>query len=143
MAGEPLVYDLTPMTRKADEGRRFVISGFDIKKRTMLIGGLALVPGLVMTGILFKWLQMWSLLSIPLFLALAFWLFEWRSSQGMKLRNWRALLDKRQASNGQFYICGHPVDVMYSDITFVRTATVPVERKVTISDDPFEFEEAS
>lgn len=138
-----LVYDLTPMTRKADAGRRFVISGFDIAKRTMLIGGLALVPGAALTGILFPMLQMWSILAIPICIIAAFWLFEGRSSQGMKLRNWQTLVDKRKNRSGQFYICGHPIDVMYSDITFVRSLTVPVERPKSETEDLFAIGGAS
>lgn len=141
MSEGPLVYDLTPMTRKADQGRRFVIGGFDIQKRTMLIGGLALVPGLVLTGSLFPVVGAYSLIAIPIFLALAFWLIEGRSSQGMKLRNWHTMLDKRRSRNGQFFICGHPIDVTYSDVTFVRRLTNPIEQPNRDVADMFAIEE--
>lgn len=125
----PLVFDLTPMTRGADKGRRFVIGGFDLEKTTLVVGGISIIPGLVLTGFLFPLMQMWALLFPVLTVAIGFWLIVGRSTQGMKLKNWQTLLDKQKNRSGQFFICGHPIDITYSDITYVRSLTTPVERK--------------
>lgn len=146
MSEAPLVYDLTPMTRKADQGRRFVIGGFDIQKRTLLIGGVGFVPGAALTGMLYPMLGIWAILLIPFTMAAAFWLIEGRSSQGMKLRNWQTLLDKKKNRNGAFFICGHEIDVDHSDITILRSLTAPVNRTKTedsFVDDLFALEDAA
>lgn len=146
MSEAPLVYDLTPMTRKADQGRRFVIGGFDIQKRTLLIGGVGFVPGAAITGLLYPMLGVWALLFIPFTMVMAFWLIEGRSSQGMKLRNWQTLLDKKKTRNGDFFICGHEIDVEQSDIHVIRSLTAPVVRtksESSFADDLFSLEEVA
>lgn len=125
----PIIYDLTPMTRNADEQRRWVIKGFDLPKRGILIGGIAFIPGIIITAFLFNFFGIYSVFSLAIVELIAFWAFEGRSRQGMKLRNYQTILDKRRTKEGQFFICGNPIDISDHEVTYVRQRTVPVNRK--------------
>lgn len=139
MSSAPLVYDLTPMTRKADSGRRIVIWGFDMQKRALLLGAIGFVPGVIFTAITYPFLGVWSLSFILLFIIAVFWAIEGRSSRGLKMHNWQTQLDKRKSKNGKFFVCGHEIELLTAEVCYIRSYTLPVERvNETTVDDLFE-----
>lgn len=124
----PLVYDLTPMTRHADSKRQIVVKGFDLPKRGLAIFTLALIPAIIVAAILWPLLGANALIALVVVELAAFWLFEGRSRSGMRLRNYQSILDSRRTKDGQFFVCGQPIEPRASELTYVRTVTRPVER---------------
>ena len=138
----PWVYDLTQMTKHADKDRSLVIGTIEMSKRMWVIVVLGLVAGIFGTAILAPFLGVNSVFVIPLFILAAWFLFEARSSRGMKLRNWETLLDKQKNRNGRFFVCGHEVHVGKSNIVILRSLTTPVTRDGVGDDSIFQKDNA-
>ncbi len=136
----PVIFNLTPLTRQANDQRRFVVKGFDIPRRGLLIFLAAFLPALfaaMFAAILF------GVYAIAVFAAvegLAFWLIEGHSRQGMQLRNWQSIRDRKNARDGQVFVCGHPVDVLDAEIKYVRQRTAPVDKPKHDVYDIFDLE---
>jgi hypothetical protein len=123
------LYLLTPMTgRTSGADRTTVIGTVEMKWRTFWIAVFAMVPGGILTGIFFPMLNVWALLWIPAVEAAAFLLIERRSKEGLRLRTYQAMFDKKRSNVNTFYLCGQPVDVSGETFGTIRQITVPVYR---------------
>lgn len=129
MAGINSLYLLTPMTgRTSSADRTTVIGTVEMKWRTFWIAVFAMVPAGVLSALFAPMLGSWALLWIPLVEGAAFLLIEGRSKEGLKLRTYQTLFDKKRSSVNTFFLCGRPVDVSGDSFGTVRQITVPVHR---------------
>lgn len=126
-----VVFDLTPMTRRADAKRNIVIKGFETQKRRLVVGGAGLVVGLVVGGILSPWIGVLSVIPMILCVVAAIWLFDARTSKGLRLRNWDAIRDRRRTAKPQFVLCGHVVQPSATTLSRIRPLAVPIARTDT------------
>ena len=123
------LYLLTPMTgRTSSADRTTVIGTVEMKWRTFWIAVLAMVPGGILAAIFFPMLQSWALLWIPLVEGAAFLLIERRSREGLRLRTYQAMFDKKRSNINTFHLCGQPVHVGGEGFGTIRQITVPVHR---------------
>ena len=120
---ELTVYALTGMTRDASAQRRMVIQGFDIPARVFMVMLAAAGPALVITLIGWALVGSYAIVLLPAFLAGVFVLVEGRSRSGLRLRNYQALLDRKRASNGRWFVCGEEFDPLHgSAITIISSS---------------------
>lgn len=132
MAGINSCYSLTAMTgRKSGTDRTTVIGTVEMRLRTFWIAVIALIPGAILTAITFFFVQEWSFLCIPAVEAAAFYLIERRSTDGLRLRTYQHLLDRKRAVNGVFFLCGQPIEVTGQSFGTIRQITVPVPAPAT------------
>ncbi|MET4144035.1 hypothetical protein [Arthrobacter sp. UYCo732] len=123
------LYLLTPMTgRTSGADRTTVIGTVEMKWRTFWIAVFAMVPAGVLTAIFFPMLGSYAMLWIPIVQAAAFVLIERRSKDGLQLRTYQAMFDKKRSAVNTFYLCGQPVDVSGETFGTIRQITVPVYR---------------
>lgn len=129
MAAINSLYLLTPMTgRTSGSDRTTVIGTVEMKWRTFWIGVFAMVPGGILTAVFFPMLNTWALLWFPIVVGAAFMLIERRSKEGLQLRTYQAMFDKKRSNVNTFYLCGQPVDVSGERFGTIRQVTVPVYR---------------
>jgi hypothetical protein len=139
----PKVYDLTPLTRSFNQ-RRVVIQGFDVSLRSLIVFLVGLAPSLILTAIAWTVLGMYALLMLVLGEVATFWLIEGRSRGGLRLKNYRALIDRKRSMSGSFICCWQPIDVTNGTWASVVAAAVPVDRSTapqSPATDPFLFRE--
>lgn len=129
MASINSLYLLTPMTgRTSGADRTTVIGTVEMKWRTFWIVVIAMVPAGILTAMFFPLLESWALLWIPMVEGAAFLLIERRSKEGLRLRTYQVMFDKKRSNVNTFYLCGQPVDVSGETFGTVRQITVPVFR---------------
>lgn len=139
MASINSLYLLTPMTgRESGAERTTVIGTVEMRLRTFWIGLFALGPGAILTMIFYPMLDVWALLWLIIIEVAAFWLFEKRQSDGLKLRTWQGLFDKKKSNLNTFFLCGQPISVSDSKFGQIRMTAAPVTPPA--ADDIFEFE---
>jgi len=124
----PTVYVLTDITRKANQNRRVVIQGFDVRWRTVVILGATAVPAIVLGIIGWSLAQQFGLILPPLFIGGAFYLIEHRTRTGLQLPMYRTILDRRRSSIGKFFMCGREIDPAAMPAVTLMASTVPVHR---------------
>lgn len=116
------MFMLTPMTGKAAaESRTVIISGFEIGFKTFVLCCIGALPGLALAIVTYPLLGSGSILMIPVGILAILYLFQSRSRDGLKLRTWQTMVDKRKAAINQFFICGEAVD-LDADGAFVVVA---------------------
>lgn len=121
-----MVFDLTPLTRGAAAERRAVIQGFEIRWQTLVVAALSAIPGLLLTVILWPWLDSMAILVIPATVGAALWLINGRASRGMQLRNWQSLSNKARSDSGRFFVSGASYDPLATTRGVIQMASVPV-----------------
>lgn len=120
------MFMLTPMTGKeAAESRTVIISGFEVGFKTFVICCLAAFPGLILAIIFYPFLGSGALLMFPLAIGGCLYLFQSRSREGLKLRTWQTMVDKKKASVNQFFMCGVVIDLDDDGEFTVAANTVP------------------
>jgi hypothetical protein len=119
------IFCLTPLTRSGGE-RRVLISGFDVRWRTFVIAAFAAFPALIATMIVWIFAGQLALVMIPIVEGGAFWLVESRQRNGLHLRQYQAMADRRKATTGRFYCCGVQIDPSRSEFGMIMANTVPV-----------------
>lgn len=130
MAAINSLYLLTPMTgRTSGADRTTVIGTVEMRLRTFWIAVIAMVPAGLLTAIFSPMLGSFAFLWIPVIQAAAFFLIERRTKDGLQLRTYQALRDKKRSSVNTFYLCGQPVDVTGETFGTIRQITVPVHRE--------------
>ena len=128
MAAIKSLYSLTPMTgRTSGQDRTTVIGTVEMKWRTFWIAIFALIPGGFLTAIFFIILREWAFLWIPVVEIAAFYLIERRTSDGLNVRTYQAIVDKKNSKINTFYLCGQPVDVHDDAHGIIRQITMPVK----------------
>lgn len=123
----PDVYVLTDITRRSSEQRRVVVSGFDVRWRSVVMCMIGTPPGLMLVGIGWVFLGQYALLLLPLTIVGLFVLVDGKSKAGLGLPLWRTLLDRKQSSVGKFFMCGVEIDPLDEPIVNIVLSTVPVE----------------
>jgi hypothetical protein len=118
------VYTLTSLTgRKRNVGRTIIINGFEFGRRALIIVaisvGASLIPALVLSSLFGPLL---FILTPGVFVAAAFILFESRSRQGLQVRLYQSILDKKKANTNEFYICFRPVSETLGSSNIVRSS---------------------
>lgn len=127
MATINALYLLTPMTgRTSGAGRTTVIGTVEMKWRTFWIIVFSMAPAGILTAVFFPLLQSWSFLWIPIVIGAAFFLFDRRSKDGLRLRTYQAMFDKRRSNVNTFFLCGQPIEVAGEEFGTIRQLTVPV-----------------
>lgn len=122
------IYDLTPLTLKANEGRRISFQGFDLDRRHFWIVVCSSVVVLPVVSICYQVLGMGvlALLLAPILYALPFFLIETRSQEGLKLRRYQALLDSRTGNTGKFMVCNKEIQPATYRPRLLRALSLPV-----------------
>lgn len=128
MAAYGSLYSLTPMTgRTSGSERTTVIGTVEMKWRTFWIGIFALIPGGFLTLMFFFLIREWAFLWIPIVEIAAFYLIERRTGDGLNVRTYQAIVDKKKSNINTFYLCGQPVDIEDDKHGIIRQITVPVK----------------
>lgn len=86
-------------------------------------------PGLLVAIILFPLLAEWAILAIPVFIGAGFYLFHWKSQDGLEQRKYKQFLNKAKSNNGKFMRGMAPVEIGKFELKWiVRTVgEVPYE----------------
>lgn len=143
MAAYGSLYSLTPMTgRTSGSERTTVIGTVEMKWRTFWVAAFSAVPGGLLSAIFFPIFNVWAFLWLPTVIAAAFFLFERRSRDGLGLRTYKAMLDKKNSNANTFFLCNMPIEVGAADFGTIRQLTVPVHRPTDAQPAaPADFEE--
>lgn len=130
MAAINSLYLLTDMTGRASGSERtMIVATLEMKMRTFWIGLAAAVPGLILTALFYPLVGIWALTWLVLTEAAAFFLIEKRTADGLRLRTYQTLLDKKRSNKDTFYLCGQPVDVGSTEFGKIQQITAPVHRE--------------
>lgn len=130
------VYVLTDVTRKASEQRRVVISGFDVRWRTVAIAMVGAVPGIALAGILWPLLNTTAILALPATIGVIYFMVEFRSKSGLHLPMWKQIADKRKSTVGSYFMCNVEIDPMAQRHFLIQRSSVTVEKEqVSETDD--------
>lgn len=125
------LYDLTSLTgRKRNAGRTVIVSGFEFGRRALIVTIVALaaagLPALLL-GALFGPLAF--IITVAGAVGGAFVLVEGRTRNGLQVRRYQGILDKKKAEPGVFYICFRPVNETLGQANIVASSA-PVEPRV-------------
>lgn len=118
------VYILTSLTgRKRNAGRTVIVQGFEFNRGTLIVTsvavGLSLLPAIIAS----RFFGPAAMIAVPgLAVAAAFFFYEQRSRNGLQIRLYQALSDKRKADTTQFFICWNPVDAELGFATIVKSS---------------------
>jgi hypothetical protein len=129
----PYVYTLTSLTgRNRNAGRTTIVWGFEFGRRALVVTsvavGASLLPALI-ASVFFGGL---AFIVVPaMFIVAAFVFVEGRTRNGLQVRLYQSILDKKNAQVDVFYICFRPVKEMLGRANLVASS-VPVE---TCSED--------
>lgn len=126
---ETYVFPLTRLTRGAGASRRVIIQGFDIPMRGLIIFMAGLAPSGILMLFLWPFFGVYALASIIVVETAIFTLFEGRSRQGMKLRNYQAIWDRKKAAVDKFFCCGEEFQPGQGVQRMLKANTVPVEKR--------------
>jgi hypothetical protein len=134
------VYTLTSLTgRKRNEGRSVIINGFEFGRRALTVVsvavGASLIPALIL-GTIFGPLAF--IITPAVTIAGAFLLVERRTRNGLQVRMYQSMLDKKKANVNEFYICFRPVGESLGMATLVTSSSVQrdTKRDVKLSSPP-------
>lgn len=123
----PNVYVLTDITRRSSEQRRVVVSGFDVRWRTVVIAMIGAPPGVILAAFGWMFIGEMAILAIPATVMALYYLVEARSRSGLGLPMWRMLVDRKTSSVGRFFLCGVEIDPLDIPVVNVVRSTVPVD----------------
>lgn len=130
MATVNSLYLLTGMTgRNSGSERTMVVATFEMKWRSFWIALIAFVPGAALTAMFYPLLDAYAMLWIVATEAAAFVLIEQRAKEGLGLRRYQAILDKKKSSQSTFYLCGQPLQLEGETFGIIQQITAPVPRK--------------
>lgn len=108
------MFSLTNLTgARKNAGRTMVLATFEISRRSFIVTVLALGVAIIPTGILapigFAFGMVYGvavIVIIPAIVVLAtFFFVEGRTREGLGLRRYEAMLDKKRARNGIVFVC--------------------------------------
>lgn len=121
------------MTGKgAGADRTTVVATVEVRWRSFYVGLIGALPGLLLTAVLYPLVNAWSFLAIPAMVAVAFYLIERRTRDGLKLPTYRAMLDRRRSTKGRFFLCWEEITPRRREFTLIRRISMEIER----DDDP-------
>lgn len=124
------LYMLTPMTgREAAEQRTVIIGTVELNWRLWIILIAASPVALFVTLVFWPFFGQLALIMLPIVLIAAAVLFYQRSTSGLRLRRYQALMDKKKARSGtQLFLCGVPIDTSEAQFRRVMPAAAPYGR---------------
>lgn len=123
------LYLLTGMTgRNSGSERTMIVATVEMKFRSFWIALIALVPGGILTAMFYPLIDIWAILWIALVEGAAFFLIERRTADGLRLRTYEAMFDKKKSSPNTFYLCGQPIQVEGTPYGTIQQITAPVHR---------------
>lgn len=123
----PRTYSLTALVgRRANEGRTATIATVEFQRRHGAIVGIAAGPAILVGLVAGTVIGVYGILLSLAVEAVAFFLFERRTRDGLRLRTWEALNDRRVADTGRMFICGVEVDPGRIDAIQVSAGSVPL-----------------
>jgi hypothetical protein len=128
------LYLLTGMTgRSSGSERTMIIATVEMKFRSFWIALIALVPGGILTAMFYPLIDIWAVLWIAIVEGAAFFLIERRTADGLRLRTYEAMFDKKKSNLNNFYLCGQPIQVEGTPYGTIQQITAPVTRDKTDS----------
>jgi membrane glycosyltransferase len=106
----PQVYSLTHLTgARRNEDRRTVIFAMEVRRYTVFVVSASVIASLVPTALLLVLVGPLALFVPAACIVAGIVLWDTRQRNGMKLRTYQAILDKRKAKNGVLYASGSPI----------------------------------
>lgn len=104
------VYTLTDLTgRRRNNDRRHVIATFEVPHRAAIVGVVSLLASVPVVMLFTLVFGGYALLVLPVLMVAGQVLFNSRMKNGLELHRFQAILNKRQAVNGQFLHNGIPM----------------------------------
>lgn len=120
----PILYTLTDLTGKqSNVDRTFVTGAFEIKRRHAYVLALSALPAFTVAGILFPFLDQYAIFVFFLVLGGIFFLSEYRSQKGLKLRAYETVFDKQRSIDGEFIVCGRLIREVDNSFGWVYCAS--------------------
>lgn len=125
------VYDLTPLTMKANTGRRVIIQGFDLPRRGLILGVSGFVVTMLPASLAYSLLGATGIFVHMVLLGLWFWLIEARSRDGLRLPLYKSIIERKFDSVTNTYIrCWRPIEDQADQYCWLRTSSVPAPSEV-------------
>jgi hypothetical protein len=125
----PPLFIMTELTgSRSNDERKIIFSGYEFDFRHFWIAIIAAIPGALLTAMFWPLLDTYAVLLLLLVEVAAFFLIERRARDGMELRTWQAIRDKKKAAVGHFYVCGAPVSMTEESFITFRSSTVPLTK---------------
>jgi len=123
------VYTLTSLTgRKRNEGRAVIVNGFEFGRRALTVVavavGAAIIPSLIL-GAFFGPLAV--IITPAVSILAAFLLVEKRTRNGLQVRMYQSMLDKRKSNVNEFYICFRPIGETLGRAMLVTSSSVQLK----------------
>lgn len=120
------LHTLTALTgRNSSANRTVIIQGFEARRRTLIVLAVGAVPALFITAVLWAIIGQYAVLALPAVEGLVFWLVESRTRNGLQLRTYESLLDKKRSDAGKFYLCGRVIDPELNELGTIVAAAIP------------------
>src|SRR5690606_3943486 len=122
----PYTYNLTEMVgRRSDQDRTMIVATVEVRRTYFWISLIAAAPALLIALILSPIFGVYSVLVVIGVIAGAIFLFGTNTRDGLKVKQWEALNDRRHAGTGKVFLCQQEVDPLASDILHVKSGSVP------------------
>lgn len=106
----PHVYSLTNLTgARRNEDRRTVVFTVEVRRYTLLVVVASLIVSALPTLVVSLIVGPYALFVPALSIVAGLVLWDTRQRNGLKLRNYQAILDRRKSKNGVLYASGNPI----------------------------------
>lgn len=129
MLDDAYMFSLTPLTRNASQDRRITVQGFDLNRRHFFLALMGFPVGAILAASFWGMFGSYALLFTMFWYIALFWFVETRTSTGLRLRRYQALIDSKTSNTGQFVLCGAEVNPGESRETKILSASVPVTNR--------------
>lgn len=130
----PRAYNLTELVgKKSDQGRTMIVATFEVQKRYLAIFLAAFIPALLVGLVAGKLIGVYGILVFAAVEGAAFYLVEGRTREGLQVRTYEWLNDKRNADTGRVFMCQREVDPSALEFFQVRGGTVPMSGGIDTS----------
>ncbi len=116
------MFSMTSLTgAKKNAGRTMVLATFEISRRSFIVTVMALLVSILPVGLLAPLAFSFGMMPgvvvltvVPLIVvSLTFFFVEGRTRDGLGLRRYEAMWDKRKASNGVVFVCNETISPSY------------------------------
>ncbi len=126
--GIPKVFSLTDLTGKeAGKDRTVIVATFEVSARYAYVAVIAFLPSLLFASALIPLFGSWSLGLVAVFEVGLVFLYERRSTKGLKQRTYRTLLDSVKSGDGTVQLCGKEISVNKADVFWLVNGATRVE----------------
>lgn len=112
-----LMYNLTEMTgREATSQRTVIIGSVELNKRAWYLMIASFPVGVIFGALLWPLLGELAIFAVPVVAVGALFLFHWRSNNGLRLRYFESIMDKRRARVGEAMLANQAIDIAEQSI---------------------------